>query len=132
MVRPNAPLSSECWRWVAKPDWHVVNLRPVLVYGSGMKGNLARMITADRSSKALPLLPETGQPPLAGACGRCGTSHAAEPLPLRPPLAGPIWSVTDKPIPAGNCMLMAAGRLGDPYRAGSVPASVLYGSEQSG
>ncbi|MGB5063079.1 MAG: NAD-dependent epimerase/dehydratase family protein, partial [Candidatus Competibacter sp.] len=39
--------------------WHAVNLRPVLVYGPGMKGNLARLIAVARRGW-LPPLPETG------------------------------------------------------------------------
>ncbi|MEW6427159.1 MAG: NAD-dependent epimerase/dehydratase family protein [Thermodesulfobacteriota bacterium] len=38
---------------------HVCNLRPVLVYGSGVKGNLRKMIEAIKADR-FPSLPETG------------------------------------------------------------------------
>ena len=46
MVGPNTPPSSEVLAVGREHGWHAVNLRPVLVYGPGMKGNLARLIAA--------------------------------------------------------------------------------------
>jgi UDP-glucose 4-epimerase len=81
---------------------HTVNLRPALVYGPGMKGNLARLIAAVRRGW-LPPLPETGN--------RRSLVHVddvAQALLLaaaQPAAAGRTYFVTDgRPIRAGNCI----------------------------
>jgi UDP-glucose 4-epimerase len=103
---------------------HVVILRPALVYGSGMKGNLARMITVIQQ-QGFPLLPKTGQrrslvhvDDVAQAALRAAAVAAA---------AGQTYLVTDsQPCSSRELGVLMRQGLGLPPPRWFVPASLLY------
>lgn len=105
--------------------FHAVNVRPVLVYGPGMKGNLTRLIAVARRGW-LPPLPETGN--------RRSLVHVddvAQALLLaatRPAAAGRTYLVSDgQPYSGRELYAMARRSLGRSVPAWAVPAGVLYG-----
>ncbi|MBE2294628.1 MAG: NAD-dependent epimerase/dehydratase family protein [Phycisphaerales bacterium] len=105
--------------------WHVVNLRPVLVYGPGMKGNLARLIAMAQYG-CLPPLPETGN--------RRSLIHVddvAQAILLAaacPAAAGRTYFVSDGQSYSGRSLYaMICRALGKPVPTWAVPASLLYG-----
>ena len=105
--------------------WHVVNLRPVLVYGPGMKGNLAQLIAAARYAW-FPPLPETGN--------RRSLIHVddvAQAILLAaacPAAAGRTYFVSDGQSYSGRSLYAMVRRaLGKPVPTWAVPASLLYG-----
>lgn len=103
---------------------HVVILRPALVYGPGMKGNLARLINAVQRGR-LPPLPETGQrrslvhvDDVAQAALRAAAQAAA---------AGQTYCVTDgQPCSSRELYALIRQGLGLPPPRWSAPAGVLY------
>lgn len=104
---------------------HTVNLRPALVYGPGMKANLARLIDAARRGW-LPPLPETGN--------RRSLVHAddvAQAVLLavaHPAAAGKTYFVTDNQPCSGRDLYVVVRRaFGLSVPGWTVPASVLRG-----
>lgn len=108
---------------------HAVNLRPALVYGPGMKANLARLIEAARRGW-LPPLPETGNrrslvhaDDLAQAA-LLGAAH--------PAAAGQTYFVTDGVAYSGGALYrMLRAALGRPIPRWTVPAGVLRGGAKA-
>jgi UDP-glucose 4-epimerase len=105
---------------------HVVNLRPALVYGPGMKGNLPRLIEAVRRGWCPPL-PETGN--------RRSLVHVddlAQALLLaaaQPAAAGQTYFVTDgQPLSGRELYLVLRRALGLSIPRWTLPASVLHGA----
>ena len=105
---------------------HVVNLRLALVYGPGMKANLARLIVAMQRGW-LPPLPETGN--------RRSLVHVddvaqAVLLAVAHPVAcGQTYLVTDgQPYSGRELYLTIRRTLGYSTPRWAVPASVLYGA----
>ncbi|NJM11061.1 MAG: NAD-dependent epimerase/dehydratase family protein [Synechococcaceae cyanobacterium SM1_2_3] len=104
---------------------HVVILRPALVYGPGMKGNLARMITAIRRKK-FPPLPETGQRRSRGGMWS-DVAQAALRAAAVAAAAGQIYLVTDgQPRTSRELYVLIRQSLGLPPPRWFVPASLLY------
>jgi nucleoside-diphosphate-sugar epimerase len=102
---------------------HVVNLRPALVYGPNMKGNLARLIEAARRGW-LPPPPETGN--------RRSLVHVddiAQAILLaaaHPAAAGQTYLVTDgQPYSGRELYAMIRRALGRSVPRWAVPAAVL-------
>ena len=103
---------------------HTVILRPALVYGPEMKGNLARMITAIQRER-FPPLPETGQrrslvhvDDVAQAALRAAAVAAA---------AGQTYFVTDgQPCSSRELGVLIQQALGLPPPRWAAPASLLY------
>ena len=106
--------------------WHAVNLRPVLVYGPRMKGNLARLIAAARRGW-LPPLPETGNRRTL-----VHTDDVAQAMLLaaaRPAAAGRTYLVSDGQTYSGRELYAMVRRAsGRSVPVWAVPASVLYGA----
>ncbi|PIE82814.1 MAG: epimerase [Candidatus Contendobacter odensis] len=105
---------------------HVVNLRPALVYGAGMKANLARLIAAVHRGWLLPL-PETGN-----CRSLVHIDDIVQALLLaaaNPVAAGQTYFVTDGQTYSGcklySIICQASGR---PVPRWAVPASVLRGA----
>ena len=106
--------------------FHTVNVRPVLVYGPGMKGNLARLIAVARRGW-LPPLPETGN--------RRSLVHVddvAQALLLaaaQPAAAGQTYLVSDGQTYSGRELYEMVRRvLGRSVPTWAVPAGVLHGA----
>lgn len=104
---------------------HVVNLRPALVYGPGMKGNLPRLIDAVRRGR-LPPLPETGN--------RRSLVHvddvvqAALLAAALPAAVGHTYFVTDgQPYSGRELYLLIRRMLGLTEPRWTLPAPILYG-----
>lgn len=105
---------------------HVVNLRPALVYGPGMKANLARLIAAVRCGWCPPL-PETGN--------RRSLVHvddvvqAALLAAAHPAARGQTYLLTDGRSYSGRELyLMIRRALGYSTPRWAVPAGLLYGA----
>lgn len=104
---------------------HVVNLRPALVYGPGMKANLARLIEAARRGR-LPPLPETGN--RRSLVHADDVAQAALLGAAHPASAGKTYFVTDGQPYSGRDLYVIARRAFDlPVPGWTVPPSVLYG-----
>ncbi|HRF43159.1 MAG TPA: NAD-dependent epimerase/dehydratase family protein [Candidatus Competibacteraceae bacterium] len=104
---------------------HTVNLRPALVYGPGMKANLARLIAAVRQGW-LPPLPETGN--------RRSLVHVDDVIQAlllaaaHPAAAGQTYFVTDgRPYSGRELYRLIRQALGRPAPRWAVPAAVLGG-----
>lgn len=105
---------------------HVVNIRPVLVYGPGMKANLARLIEAIRRGW-LPPLPETGH--------RRSLVHVDDVIQalllaaVHPAAAGRTYLVTDGQAYSGRALYAIVRRaLGRRVPRWAIPASLCYGA----
>ena len=105
---------------------HVVNLRPALVYGPGMKANLARLIEAARRGW-LPPLPETGN--------RRSLVHVDDVVQgmllaaAHPAAAGKTYLITDgQPYSGRELYVIIRQALGRSVPRWAVPASMLYGA----
>lgn len=103
---------------------HGVNVRPALVYGPEMKGNLARLITAVQRG-GFPPLPETGN--------RRSLVHVDDVVQAvllavaHPSAAGQSYFVTDgQPYSGRELYAMIRQALGLSVPRWSVPANVLY------
>lgn len=105
---------------------HAVNLRPALVYGSGMKANLARLIEAVRRGW-LPPLPGTGnRRSLVHVDDVCQAVLLAA---AHPVARGQTYLVTDgRPYSGRELYLMIRRALGYSTPRWTVPARVLYGA----
>ncbi len=106
-------------------DMHAVVLRPALVYGPGMKANLARLIEAVRRGW-LPPLPDTGN--------RRSLVHADDVVQAmllaaaNPAAAGRTYFITDgRPYSGRELYAIIRQALGRPVPRWAVPAPVLYG-----
>jgi len=104
---------------------HVVNLRPALVYGPGMKGNLPRLIDAVRRGW-LPPLPETGnRRSLVHVDDVVQATLLAAALPVA---AGQTYFVTDGQSYSGRELdRLIRRRLGLAEPCWTLPAPILYG-----
>lgn len=105
---------------------HAVNIRPALVYGPGMKANLARLIEAIRRGW-LPPLPETGN--------RRSLVHVDDVIQalllaaIQPMAAGRTYLVTDGQSYSGRELYAIVRRaLGRDVPRWAVPASLCYGA----
>ena len=105
---------------------HAVNLRPALVYGPGMKANLARLIEAVRCGW-LPPLPETGN--------RRSLVHVDDVVQAillaaaHPAARGQTYLLTDgRPYSGRELYLIIRRTLGLSIPRWAVPARVLYGT----
>jgi nucleoside-diphosphate-sugar epimerase len=105
---------------------HAVNLRPALIYGPGMKGNLARLLGALRRG-GFPPLPETGN--------RRSLVHVddlAQALLLaagHPAAAGQTYFVTDgQPLSGRELYVTLRRALEGSAPRWAIPASVLQGA----
>ena len=105
---------------------HAVNLRLALVYGPGMRANLARLIEAVRHGW-LPSLPETGN--------RRSLVHVDDVVQAvllaaaHPAARGQTYLVTDgRPYSGRELYLIIRRALGYSTPRWTVPASVLYGA----
>ncbi|HRE55103.1 MAG TPA: NAD-dependent epimerase/dehydratase family protein [Candidatus Competibacter sp.] len=104
---------------------HAVNLRPALVYGPGMKANLARLLDAARRGW-LPPLPETGN--RRSLVHADDVAQAALLSAAHPAAAGRTYFVTDGESYSGRKLyLILRAALGRPIPRWTVPAGVLYG-----
>ncbi|MFO1424652.1 MAG: NAD-dependent epimerase/dehydratase family protein [Candidatus Competibacteraceae bacterium] len=105
---------------------HAVNLRPALVYGVGMKANLARLVEAVRRGW-LPPLPETGnRRSLVHMDDVCQAALLAA---AHPAARGQVYLVTDgRPYSGRELYLTIRRALGYAAPRWAVPASVLYGA----
>lgn len=105
---------------------HAVNLRLALVYGSGMKANLARLVEAVRRGW-LPPLPETGnRRSLVHVDDVCQAALLAAAYPAA---RGQTYLVTDgRPYSGRELYLTIRQALGYAAPRWAVPASVLYGA----
>lgn len=108
---------------------HTVNLRPALVYGPGMKANLARLIEAARRGW-LPPLPETGN--------RRSLVHVDDVVRAillvasKPAAAGKTYIVTDgAPCSGRELYVMIRTALQRPTPSWAVPAGVLRVAAES-
>jgi len=104
---------------------HVVVLRPALVYGPGMKGNLPQLINAVRRGW-LPPLPETGN--------RRSLVHVDDVVQallltaVHSAAAGQTYLVTDgQPYSGRELYLLICRMLDLPEPCWTMPASMLYG-----
>ena len=104
---------------------HAVNLRPALVYGPGMKGNLPRLIDAVRRGW-LPPLPETGN--------RRSLVHVDDVVQAvllaaaLPAAAGQTYFVTDGQAYSGRELYRLIRRMLDlPEPRWTLPAPAIYG-----
>ena len=106
--------------------FHTVNLRPALVYGPGMKANLARLIAVAQRGW-LPPLPETGnQRSLVHVDDvvQAMLLGAADPV-----AAGKTYFVTDGRTYSGRELsLILRETLGRPLINYTAPAKVIYGA----
>lgn len=103
---------------------HVVNLRPALVYGPGMKANLGRLIAAMRRGW-LPPLPETGN--RRSLVHVDDVAQAAMLAAVHPAAAGKTYFVTDGLSYSGQGLYRILRRaLHRPIPRWSVPPAVLY------
>jgi nucleoside-diphosphate-sugar epimerase len=142
---PELQLADECWN--APPEtaygqakraaeervlavgrttgMQVVNLRPALVYGPGMKGNLPRLIEAVRRGW-LPPLPETGnRRSLVHVDDVVQALLLAAALPMA---AGQTYFVTDGQSYSGRELYRLIRRMLDlPEPRWTLPAPVFYG-----
>lgn len=105
---------------------HAVNVRPALVYGPGMKGNLARLLGALRRG-GFPPLPETGN--------RRSLVHVDDLVQAlllaaaQPAAAGQTYFVTDgQPLSGRELYLILRRALGLSIPRWTLPASVLHGA----
>ncbi len=106
--------------------FHAVNLRPVLVYGSGMKGNLARLIAVARRGW-LPPLPETGN--RRSLVHVDDVAQAMLLVAAQPAAAGRTYLVSDGQTHSGReIYAMVRRALGRSVPAWSAPAGVLHGA----
>jgi nucleoside-diphosphate-sugar epimerase len=105
---------------------HAVNLRPALVYGPGMKGNLARLVEAVRRGW-LPPLPETGnRRSLVHVDDVCQAALLAA---AHPAAAGWTYIVTDgQPLSGRELYLILRQALGLSVPGWTMPAGVLRGA----
>lgn len=105
---------------------HVVVLRPALVYGPGMKANLARLIEAVQRGWCPPL-PETGN--RRSLVHVDDMAQAALLAAAHPAARGQTYLVTDgRPCSGRELDLTIRRALGHPPPRWAVPASVLYGA----
>lgn len=105
---------------------HAVNLRPALVYGAGMKANLARLVEAARRGW-LPPLPETGN--RRSLVHVDDVAQAAVLAAAHPAARGQTYLVTDgQPYSGRELYLTIRRALGYAAPRWAVPASVLYGA----
>ncbi|MBK7541617.1 MAG: NAD-dependent epimerase/dehydratase family protein [Candidatus Competibacteraceae bacterium] len=105
---------------------HAVNLRPALVYGPGMKANLARLIETARRGW-LPPLPDTGN--RRSLVHADDVAQAALLCAANPAAAGKTYFVTDGvPYSGRELSLILRRALGRPIARWTVPAGVLYGA----
>ncbi len=103
----------------------VVNLRPALVYGPSMKGNLPRLIEAVRRGW-LPPLPETGN--RRSLVHVDDVAQAVLLAAALPAAAGQTWFVTDGQAYSGRELYRLIRRLLDlPEPRWTLPAPVFYG-----
>lgn len=103
---------------------HVVNLRPALVYGPGMKGNPARLIKAIQRG-LLPPLPETGNQ--RSLVHVDDVVQAVLLAAAHPVAAGQSYFVTDnRPYSGRELYLIIRRALGLPASRWSIPAGALY------
>jgi UDP-glucose 4-epimerase len=103
---------------------HAVNLRPALVYGSGMKGNLARLITAVQRG-VFPPLPETGN--RRSLVHVDDVAQAVLLVVAHPAAAGQSYFVTDgQPYSGRELYAMTCQALGRSVPRWSAPASLLH------
>ena len=147
---PESPWVDERWvdeRWNAPPEttygqakraaeervlavgratgMHVVNLRPALVYGPGMKGNLPRLIDAVRRGW-LPPLPETGN--RRSLVHVDDVAQAVLLAAALPAVTGQTWFVTDGQAYSGRELYRLIRRMLDlPQPRWILPAPVFYG-----
>jgi UDP-glucose 4-epimerase len=105
---------------------HAVNLRPALVYGPGMKGNLPRLIEVVRRGWCPPL-PETGN--------RRSLVHVDDLVQAlllaaaQPAAAGQTYFVTDgQPLSGRELYVILRRALGLSIPRWTLPASVLHGT----
>lgn len=104
---------------------HVANLRPALVYGPGMKGNLPRLIDAVRRGW-LPPLPETGN--RRSLVHVDDVAQAVLLAAALPAAAGQTWFVTDGQAYSGRELYRLIRRMLDlPEPRWILPAPVFYG-----
>lgn len=105
---------------------HTVILRPALVYGPGMKGNLARMITAIQR-KRFPPLPETGQ--RRSLVHVDDVAQAALLAAANSSAAGQTYFVTDdQPCSSRELYVLIRQSLDLPPPRWSASASLFYGA----
>lgn len=103
---------------------HAVNLRPVLVYGPEMKGNLARLVAAVQHG-TFPPLPETGN--RRSLVHVDDVAQAVLLAVAHPAAAGQSYFVTDgQPYSGRELYAMIRQALGRPVPRWSAPASVLH------
>lgn len=103
---------------------HAVNLRPALVYGPGMKGNLARLISAVQRG-VFPPLPETGN--RRSLVHVDDVAQAVLLAVAHPAAAGQSYFVTDgQPYSGRELYAMIRQALGRSAPRWSAPASLLY------
>ena len=147
---PESPWVDERWvdeRWNAPPETpygqakraaeervlavgrsagiHAVNLRPALVYGPGMKGNLPRLIDAVRRGW-LPPLPETGN--RRSLVYVDDVAQAVLLAAALPAAAGQTWFVTDGQAYSGCELYRLIRRMLDlPDPRWTLPAPALHG-----
>lgn len=105
---------------------HVVNLRPALVYGPGMKANLARLIEAVRRGW-LPPLPETGN--------RRSLVHVDDVVQavllaaVHPAATGKTYVITDgRPYSGRELYVVIRQSSGRPVPRWAVPVGALHGA----
>ncbi len=105
---------------------HVIILRPALVYGPGMKGNLTRLIEAVRRGW-FPSLPETGN--------RRSMIHVDDLVQAlllaaaHPAAAGQTYFVTDgRPLSGRELYVILRRALGRSPPCWAIPASALHGA----
>lgn len=105
---------------------HAVNLRPALVYGPGMKANLARLIEAVRRGWCPPL-PETGNRRSLVHVG--DVAQAALLAAARSTARGQTYLVTDgRPYSGRELYLIIRRALGYSAPRWAAPAGVLHGA----
>ena len=126
-VDPYGAIKRECESLVleksAARDVHTVVIRPALVYGVGVKGNLASLAAAIRRGR-LPPLPDTGN--IRSMVERRDLVTAMLAAAERPAARGNLYIITDGEAYSTRRIYTALCRAqGRPVPAWSVPAGLL-------